>query len=234
MNRVRQYVERGLVAEHAGERGHLHHPARAVVVAALALVDAVVARRQPGEVLAEPLLDGRGVGWREAAARREDLDRGRHLDEVNRVDDAHAAAGHRAQDGLAVEQARVHARAGSTNQARRCLAAASAYFRSPVSLNAAPSAPTPRARRTITRRCRAETCRGSTSRRGSRTAGRRASPGPATSSRPGRSSRAMPPALCSARNAVTVRGGSPTNASAAFSTRARSSAATSTRAAWRD
>ena len=35
--------------------------------------------------------------------------------------------------------------AGSTNHARRCASAASAYFRSPVILNAAPRAPTPRA-----------------------------------------------------------------------------------------
>ena len=41
-------------------------------------------------------------------AEERDLDGGRHLDEVNRVDDADAAAGHRPENGLAVEEARVH------------------------------------------------------------------------------------------------------------------------------
>ena len=79
---------------------------------------------------------GEGVGAFEMA------DGAGDFDEMQRVDDAGAAAGGDAEDGLRVLEVGVHARCGVMNQARRCSAACSAYRLSLVRSHAAVSAGT--------------------------------------------------------------------------------------------
>src|SRR5207244_10002210 len=103
---------------------HLHVPARAVVVLGGLLLLAVLARGHPIEVVGEPFLDRREiVTWKDAGLLKQ-ARRARGLDEVDRVDDADAAAGGDAFDGLGVLEGGVHLRllgegAGSRMRERR-------------------------------------------------------------------------------------------------------------------
>ena len=158
----------------------------------------------------------------------QDLDGARDLDQVDGIDDADAAAGDAAVDGLRVEQVRVHPCLGVDEPGAQMASPRDARsVASPVSVQAAASAGTCTLKRISARRC-------STKLSGLVIPSRwmygppRVRRDRATSSRPRKRSRAARPRCAASDAAVTVRGASSRKRSAALSTRGRSSARTST------
>jgi hypothetical protein len=68
--------------------------------ACLTLVDPVLVRRYPREVLSEPAAESVALCWRQEVFIFEHGDGASHLDEVHGIDDARASAREAAHDGL--------------------------------------------------------------------------------------------------------------------------------------
>ena len=160
-----------------------------------------------------------------AGAAMQHLDRPRHFDEMDRVDDPGAPPRRDALDRLRVGQARIHAGCGVDEPGPQVTARVRRVLRSPVIRQAA-----------VERRhhhAQADRARGGASTKLSgighrRPAGytdRRDSSDPATSSRPSEKKSCGPPALRGARVPVIVSGARRRYRSAAATTRARSRSA---------